>query len=107
MEVTGEAVNKINCRRAGWKQKKSGTGSKLTAGFIWRRGDLGGILFSRKEMSTLISRLGRRFREKPKSNNLPLPPLPSAREILEDVEGIVGGDPIIRLAVLIQKKGER
>jgi len=56
---------------------------------------------------SLISRLGRRFREKPKSTNLDLPSLPTPREILEDIESCQSQDPIMTFANLIQKKGKQ
>lgn len=57
-------------------------------------------------MSTLISSLGRRFKEKKcTGKNLNLPALPTPREVLEDIEGCQGNDPVIQLAMLIQKKG--
>ncbi|ODM98306.1 hypothetical protein Ocin01_08371 [Orchesella cincta] len=56
---------------------------------------------------SIISRLGKRFREKPKSTNLNLPSLPTPREILEDLESCQNNDPVITLATVIQKKGRQ
>jgi len=56
---------------------------------------------------SIISRLGKRFREKPKSTNLNLPSLPTPREILDDIECCQNNDPVITLATIIQKNGRQ
>ncbi|CAL8143748.1 unnamed protein product [Orchesella dallaii] len=56
---------------------------------------------------SIISRLGKRFREKPKSTNLNLPSLPTPRQVLEDLESCQDNDPVITLATIIQKKGRQ
>lgn len=59
-----------------------------------------------RNIMSIITRLGRSFREKPKSTNLNLPSLPVPREILEDIETCHSNDPVLALATVIQRKGK-